>query len=102
MAFVGLGEGRQRDQLPILLRQHVARQVVLVQPVHDQHDRTGTLVVEAAVERMVEPFVRRPALRLGQRLLGLQRVVDDDDVGTPPAEVATRLPWAVVSNSATA
>jgi hypothetical protein len=30
---------------------------------------------------MVEPVVRRLALGLRQRLLGLQRVVDDDQVG---------------------
>ena len=44
------------------------------------------LVVEAAVEGVVEPFVRRLALRLRQCFLGLQRVVDDDDVGTPPGQ----------------
>jgi hypothetical protein len=32
-----------------------------MQPVHDQHDRTLLLVVEPAVEGVVEPFVdRRP------------------------------------------
>jgi hypothetical protein len=52
-----------------------------VQPVHDQHDRTLLLVVEAAVEGVVEPLVDRLPLGLRQRLLGLQRIVDDDDVG---------------------
>ena len=55
-----------------------------MQAVRDQHDRTRELVVEAAVEGVVKPFVRRLALGLRQRLLRLQRVVDDDDVGTPP------------------
>ncbi len=78
-----------------------------MQAVHDQHDGAAELVVEAAVEGVVEPFVRRLALGLRQGLLGLQRVVDDDQVGappdhTPPTEVATREPWAVVSNSGTA
>ncbi len=78
-----------------------------MQAVHDQHDRTPELVVEPAVEGVVVPFVRRLALGLRQGLLGLQRVVDDDDVGTapgqhPPTEVATREPCAVVSNSGTA
>ena len=40
-----------------------------------------SLVVEPAVEGVVVPFVGGLALRLRQRLLGLQRVVDDDDVG---------------------
>ena len=44
------------------------------------------LVVQPAVEGVVVPFVGRLPLGLRQRLLGLQRVVDDDDVGTPPGQ----------------
>jgi hypothetical protein len=48
-----------------------------------------SLSVEAAVEGVVVPFVRRRlALGLRQRLLGLQRVVDDDDVGAAPGQHA--------------
>jgi hypothetical protein len=54
--------------------------------VHDQHDRTRELVVEAAVEGVVVPLVGRLALRLRQRLLGLQRIIDDDDIGTTPGQ----------------
>jgi hypothetical protein len=57
-----------------------------VQAVHDQHDGPGELVVEAAVEGVVVPFVRRLALGLRQGLLGLQRVVDDDQVGAAPGQ----------------
>jgi hypothetical protein len=57
-----------------------------VQPVHDQHDGAGQLVVEPAIEGMIVPLVGRLALRLRQRFLGLQRVVDDDDVRTPPGQ----------------
>jgi hypothetical protein len=64
----------------------MAGEVILVQPVHDQDDGAAELVVEAAVEGVVVPFVRRLALGLRQGLLGLQRVVDDDDVGTAPGQ----------------
>ena len=57
-----------------------------MQPVHDQHDGAGQLVVEPAIEGMIVPLVGRLALRLRQRFLGLQRVVDDDDVRTPPGQ----------------
>jgi hypothetical protein len=57
-----------------------------VQPVHDQDNRTRPLVVQPAVEGVVEPLVRRPTLGLRQGLLGLQRIVDDDDVGTPSGQ----------------
>ena len=77
-----------------------------MQPVHDQDDRPLLLVIQPAIEGVVEPLVGRLPLGLRQGLVGLQRVVDDDDVGTPsgqhPTEVATRLPCWVVSNSCTA
>jgi hypothetical protein len=57
-----------------------------VQAVHDQHDRTGELVVEAAVEGVIVPFIGRLSLDLRQGLLGLQGIVDDDDVGTAPGQ----------------
>jgi hypothetical protein len=86
--LVGLGDCREAHDLPILLPQHVADQIVLVQPVHDQNDRTLLLVVEPAVEGMVKPLVGRPPLDLREGLLGLQRVVDDDDVGAAPGQHA--------------
>src|SRR5271166_3618350 len=57
-----------------------------VQAVHDQDDRHVLLVVEAAVEGVVEPLVGRLAMGPRQRLLALQRVVDDDDVRTPSGQ----------------
>jgi len=57
-----------------------------VQAVHDQHNGTLLLVVEPAVEGMVEPLVGRPPLGLRQGLLWLQRIVDDDHVRTPPGQ----------------
>jgi hypothetical protein len=69
--LVLLGDRRVAHHLPRLLRLHMAREVVLVQPVHDQHDPSSPLVVEARVEGMVEPLVGGLALSLRQRLLGL-------------------------------
>jgi len=69
--FVRLGDRRQPHDVPILLRHHVAGEVVLVQSVHDQHDRPRELVVEPAVKGVVVPLVGRLALGLRQRLLGL-------------------------------
>ena len=86
MRLVRLGDRRKAHDVPILLRQHVADQIVLVQPVHDQDDGPLLLVVEAAVEGVVEPLVGGPPVGLRQGLLGFQRVVDDDDVRTPPGQ----------------
>ena len=41
--LVVIGDRRETHDLPRLLRQHVTGDVVLVQPVHDQHDRTISL-----------------------------------------------------------
>jgi hypothetical protein len=74
-----------------------------VQAVHDQNDRTAQLVVEAAVAGVVVPLVRRLALRLRQCFNGSSMTIKSAPrpVKTPPTEVATRQPWAVVSNSGT-
>jgi hypothetical protein len=68
--LVPLGDRRKAHDVPILLRHHLARKIVLVQPVHDHDDRPAAGVVPPAVKGMVEPVIGRLALRLGQRLLG--------------------------------
>ena len=88
--LVLLGDRREAHDLPILLGQHMADEVILVQPVHDQDNRTRPLVVQPAVEGVVEPLVRRPPLGLRQRLLRLQRIVDDDDVGAAAGQDTER------------
>jgi hypothetical protein len=49
VALVVIGDRRKPHDLPLLLRQHMADEVVIVQSVHDQHDRTQELVVEPVV-----------------------------------------------------
>ncbi len=87
-ACVGLGDRRKAHHLRVFLGQHMAGEVVFVQPVHDQHDRASRLVVEPAVERRIVPFVGALPVPIGQRLLGLQRVVDDDQIGAAPGQHA--------------
>ncbi len=84
-----------------------ARGQAFVQPVHDQHDRTPSLVVEPAVEGVVVPFVGRPPARVAERLLGFSGSSmtirsAPRPVRTPPTPAAMRPPRAVVSNSAIA
>jgi len=55
--LVVFGDRRKAHDLPILLRHHVAGEIVLVQPVHDQDDRTAAGVVQPAVKGVVEPVV---------------------------------------------
>jgi hypothetical protein len=88
MHLVRFGDRRKPHDLPRLLGDHVADDVVLVQPLHDDDDGAILLVILAAVEGVVEPVVGGLALGVGERLLGLQRIVDQDDAGTPSGEHA--------------
>jgi hypothetical protein len=69
--LVIFGDRRQADDLPVFLRHHMPYQIVLVQPMHDQHDGACPHVVQSAVERVVEPLVRGSPVGFRQRLLGL-------------------------------
>jgi hypothetical protein len=64
VAHVVLGDRRRAHDLPIFLGQHVAGEIILVQPVHDQDDRTRPGVVQSAVEGVVEPVACRLPLGL--------------------------------------
>jgi hypothetical protein len=79
--LVGFGDRRKAQEFPRLLPEHVADEVVLVQPLHDDDDHATALVVESAVEGVDEPLVAGLPLSLGKRLLRLQGIVDQDDVG---------------------
>ena len=81
MHLVFFGDCRERHDLPWLLATHMADQVVFVQALHDDDDGAAPLVVEPAVEGMAEPVVGGLPLRVGERLLGFQRIIDQDDVG---------------------
>ena len=59
-----------------------------MQPLHDDDDGAMALVVEPAVEGMVVPLVGGLPLRVRERLLRLQRIVDQDDVGAASGQHA--------------
>src|SRR5207302_3289378 len=87
--LVGFGDCRKAQDFPVLLSEHVADEVVLVQPLHDEDDRAVPLVVEPAVQGVDEPLVAGLPQRLGERLLRLQGIIDQDEVGTPSSQHAT-------------
>jgi hypothetical protein len=93
--LVGFGDRPKGHDLPRLLPEHVADKVVLVQPLHDDDDGAAALVVKPAVEGVGVPIIGGISSRIGERLLRLQRVIDQDKVGAapgqpPPVEVARR------------
>ena len=103
--LVVLGDGGQAEELPgvfqqtalehvvseciglsNILSEQVAGEVVLVEALHDNDDDAGALAIEAAVEGVIEPFVGGGALGLGERLVGLEGIVDDEEVGATSGE----------------
>src|SRR5216683_7255283 len=55
--LLGFGNRRKAQNLPRLLPEDVADEVVFMQPLHDDDDGAVALVVEPAVEGMVVPIV---------------------------------------------
>src|SRR5882757_5298023 len=87
--LVSFGDRRKAENLPGFLREDVADGIVFVQPLHDHDDGTTALVVLPAVESVIVPLVGGLSLRVGKRLLRLQGIIDQDDVGTASREHAT-------------
>jgi hypothetical protein len=79
--LVSFGDRRKAENLPGFLREDVADGIVFLQPLHDHNDGTTALVVLPAVESVIVPVVSGLSLRLRERLLRLQRIVDQDDIG---------------------
>ena len=82
------GDRRQVEMLPAALIEEMAGKVVLVQALHDDDDGTVLLVVEARDQGAGVPVDHPLAGRLRHRLFGLERIVDDDEVGPAPGERA--------------
>src|SRR6202035_26931 len=106
MPFVGLGDRGKREDVPAFSSQDVADEIVFVQPLHDDDDFALGFVVQAGIERSVEPFVGGDAAALrhaspGFRGSSMMTKSAPRPVSTPPTEVASRKPPAVVMIPAT-
>jgi hypothetical protein len=88
IVLVFLGDRREPDDLPVFLVQDVSDQIVLMQALHDHDDGARGLVVEAAQQRIVVPFVDRVAPGFRQGIVRLERIVDDDDIGATAGQDA--------------
>lgn len=92
--------------LPVFLLQNVPDQIVLMKALHNNKDASGLLVIQPTVQGMVKPFVHGFALGLRERLVRLERIINDDEVCAAAGQhtsdgVASRKPFWVVRNSCT-
>src|SRR5260221_10132872 len=74
--------------VPAALSDEMPSKVILMQALHDNDDGTVLLVVEARDQGAGVPVDHPATRRLRHRLFGLERVVDDDEVGPPSRERA--------------
>ena len=56
--LVLLGNCREGNYIPALLLKHMANEVILMKPLHDQDNSVVLLVIEPTDERVVVPLVR--------------------------------------------
>ena len=81
----------QRDRwhvqmIPTALSQEVAGKVVLVQSLHHRNDRARLLVIEARDECTAIPIDHALPGRLRIDLVGVEGIIDDDQIGASPSE----------------
>jgi hypothetical protein len=72
---------------PIALLEHVARQIIFVQPLHD-HDTAGVARHPAGAHGQVPPIQHGLPLQQTLRLLDIVGIVADDAIGVFAAAVA--------------
>jgi hypothetical protein len=85
---VVLQDHRATALAPEELRRHQLAAIVHVNALHDDDDRAGAFVVEAGQQGVLEPFVGRIAFGLGIAVVGLQRIVDNDQIAAAAGQRA--------------
>jgi hypothetical protein len=79
---------REHDSCSVVVSQYVPTQVVFVQTVRDYHNGTATRTIQAISDDVVEAVVDEFDSSDVFGVLDLERVVDDDEVGTVAGELA--------------
>ena len=58
----------------------MAYQIIFVESLHDDNDASGRFIIETTDQRMVIPVIYSLALCVRIGFLGLERVVDDNEI----------------------
>ena len=79
-----VGDRRQAKDFPFVgLFSQKAGHIVHMNALHDDDDGAGALVVEARQQRVRKPLICAGAFGFREGVIGLERIIDDDDVSTP-------------------
>src|ERR1700674_5334124 len=84
--LVLLGNCREGHDVPALLLEYMAHEIILVKSLHNQNNDIALLVVEPTDQGVVVPLIREATLSLGQGLFRLQRIINDDHVAPSPGQ----------------
>src|ERR1700688_4875147 len=79
----------EREDIPVSLLKYMANEVILMETLHDDDDDVFFLVVETALDRIVEPVVDILSARLRQGIVGLEGVINEDHVTAASRHRAT-------------
>jgi hypothetical protein len=74
---------RKAQVAPTARGKQMTGKVALVEPLHDQDDAAGLLVIETAKHGVVEPFIGGEATSVGERVIRFEGIVNDDEVSSP-------------------
>src|ERR1700675_4729965 len=72
----------QVDVVPKAGTQEMTGQIVLMEPLGDNDNGASLRVVDSRTECLLKEGLDVIALRLGTCLVGVERIVDDDEIGT--------------------
>ena len=86
--LVLFGDRGQVEMAPATIPQQLAREVVLVEALHDENDGAASLVIEAGQKRRPIPVVDGTPGLLRLSVVSLHRIIDDDDIGAATGEGA--------------
>jgi hypothetical protein len=87
--LVDFGDGWKTEDFPFTgLAGHEAGQIIRMEPLHNDDDRAGAFVIETGQQGVLEPFIAGVALGVGMSVVGLERIVDDDQVASTSGQRA--------------
>ena len=64
----------------------MTHEIVFMEALHEEDDTALFFVVEPAEKGVVVPVVDAAALAFGERLVGFQGIIDDDEIGTATSQ----------------
>jgi hypothetical protein len=89
VGFVLLCQRSERQNVPFLALLNMRHEIVSMEPLHHDNDGTPIQAVESAAQSVVVPSIHSFTARVRSRFIRLERIVNNDDVGSATGEHST-------------